>query len=120
MRSTAKASSEAASSRCRSSRNGQSRKLRSLKSIAFEHRFFSGDKRAIGALEIPRLHANRLRLRLCLNRGVEAHVPFDMKLVLCHSIGEGWACRQPVCPFACSCGKVASGNNLVEIAPALA
>src|SRR3546814_3662134 len=38
---------------------------------------------------VVRLHADRLRLRLHLDRGIKRDVPFDVKLGLGHAVSEG-------------------------------
>ncbi|MBU4000942.1 MAG: hypothetical protein KKB94_01345, partial [Proteobacteria bacterium] len=45
----------------------------------------------VGAAEVLRLHADGLSLGLGLDGGVEAHVPFDVELVLGDAVGEGRA-----------------------------
>src|SRR3546814_10101349 len=41
------------------------------------------------AAEVVRLHADRLRLRLHLDRGIKRDVPIDVKLGLGHAVSEG-------------------------------
>src|SRR5690349_15076334 len=45
-------------------------------SLPLEHWLFLGHERLVGALEIARLHADRLCLRFGLDRLVETHRPF--------------------------------------------
>src|SRR3954470_15257042 len=59
-------------------------------SIPLEHRLFLGHERLVGALEVARLHADRLRLRFRLDRLVEAHRPFLVELRLGDAVREGW------------------------------
>ena len=54
-----------------------------------------GDERAIGALKIVGLHADRLCLRLGLDGLVEAHRPFGNELRLGDAVGESRARRNP-------------------------
>src|SRR5262249_12919111 len=79
----AQARSSCASCLCRASKNGQSRNVLSgirfaqnaAISVAFEHRLFFFDERVVGAAEVFRLHADRLRLGLGLDELVDRHVP---------------------------------------------
>src|SRR5882672_10128455 len=57
-------------------------------SIALEDRLLFGDEGLIGAPEILRLHADRLRLRLHFDRLVETCRPFLMQYFLGHAVGE--------------------------------
>src|SRR5690349_7359254 len=71
----AQASSSRASVRCRSSKNGHERKLASGISVSLELGYLFGHERFVGALEVPGLHADRLRLGLRFDSGIDAQVP---------------------------------------------
>jgi MFS family permease len=89
-------------------------------SIALEDRLSFGGEGAIGAAVIARLHADRLRLRLGLDRLIDGHVPFLMQAHLSHGVGEG----RPGCKLGGKRDRVRQhGFRLdqpVEEAPALA
>jgi hypothetical protein len=51
-------------------------------SVALEHGFLFRDEGLVGAAEILGLHADRLGLRLGLDRLFDAHVPFLASMVL--------------------------------------
>ena len=57
-----------------------------MRQFALEHRLLLRDEGLVGAVEVLRLHADRLRLRLGLDRLVDAHVPFLVQ----HA---SWSCR---------------------------
>src|SRR5207302_472767 len=73
-----------AAARGTASRSGQSGP-----SVAFERGFALGVERLVSAPEVPRLHADRLRLRLHLDRRVETDVPFLVQHLLRHGMREG-------------------------------
>src|SRR5690348_16168938 len=58
-----------------------------MDSIPLERRLPFGDESRIGATEILALHADRLRLRLGLDRLLDANRPFGVKLPLGHGMG---------------------------------
>src|SRR5580698_3599152 len=89
------ASTPAASSRWRSSKNGHASALcRSilpevLKSVSFEYWTRFRRKRAIRAFEVVRAHADGLGLRLGFDRFVDAHAPFLVQHLLGDAVREG-------------------------------
>ena len=65
--------------------------MRPSSSIPLENGLFLRDERLVGALEVAGLHADRLGLRLGLDRLVEAHRPFLVELRLGDAVREGRA-----------------------------
>src|SRR4051812_24428590 len=92
----AQASASRASVRCFSSKNGQSRcaKRSTSASVAFEHRLLLRRKRLVGAVEVFRLHEDRLGLRFHFDRLVDADVPFLVQHLLGHGVRQRRAGRQ--------------------------
>src|SRR5437764_124963 len=80
----AHAPTSAASARWDSAKNGQSRCDRSML-IPLELRLLPGDERVVRPAKIGGLHADRLRLRLRLDRGVEIHRPFLVQELFGHA-----------------------------------
>src|SRR4051812_41458065 len=97
----AQASASRASVRCFSSKNGQSRcaKRSTSASVALEHRLLLGRERLVGAMEVFRLHEDRLGLRFHFDRLVDAGVPFLVQHFLGHGVRERRARRQFFCFF---------------------
>src|SRR5262249_1840131 len=58
-------------------------------SVACKVGFFLAHERLVGALVVLGLHADRLRLRLGLDRIVDAHAPFLVDAALGHGVREG-------------------------------
>src|SRR5690349_12870841 len=92
----------------------------SLTSIPLEHRLFLRNEGAVGALEVAGLHADRLCLRLGLDRLVEAHRPFLVELRLGDAMGEGRSRNNPLGEVKRFLLQSAPIDQPVEETPALA
>src|SRR5690606_13674982 len=89
-------------------------------SIPLEYWTLFRDEGAVGALEVARLHADRLRLRFRLDRLIKAHRPFLVELRLGDAMREGRAgCQllRQLQRFGLEC---VGFNEAVVVAPALA
>src|SRR5262245_33253598 len=91
--SSAQRASRSAKRRCAASKNGHASVEPSI-SLTLEHRLLPGGEGAKGAGKIFGLHAERLRDRLGLDRGLDRHRPFYIEHALGHGIAEGRTVRQ--------------------------
>ena len=65
----------------------------------------------VGAGEVPGLHAERLRLRLRLDRRVDVHAPFLMQAALRHRVRRTSARPRAPPPAPCASASSASGAH---------
>jgi hypothetical protein len=89
-------------------------------SISGELRFLFGDKGLKGTAKILRLHADRLRERLRLDRRVERHREFLMQHGLRHCMCKCRTVGELLRHCHCICFEFIRADNAIEKAPALA